>query len=225
VSRAGTERAGGAAEEAELDWLARGGFFVAPILVFSIMALGIFLERLWVLRRGYIIPEDKLKSVENLLVSKKIPDARARCQQIQSPVARIFLAGLNNYGAARPFVQEAMEDRGKAEALDLKKYLGLLQTIASVCPLLGLLGTVSGMIKVFDAISMTGVGNPGSLATGISEALISTAVGLSVAIPTYLAQRYLAGRSERFIHALEEYSTYLLNLLTGVPTQAGREEA
>ncbi len=208
-----------------MDWLARGGVFVAPILVLSIIALGIFLERLWVLRRRHIIPEDKLKSVENLLLRKKVPDARSRCQQIHAPVARIFLAGLNNYGASRPFVQEAMEERGKAEALDLKKYLGLLQTVASVCPLLGLLGTVSGMIKVFDAISMTGMGNPGSLATGISEALISTAVGLSVAIPTYMAQRYLVGRSERYIHALEEHSTYLLNLLTGMPSEIGKEEA
>jgi len=208
-----------------VDWLARGGIFVAPILVFSIVALGIFLERLWVLRRRHIIPEDKIKDVENLILRRKITDARSRCQQMSSPAARIFLTGLDNYGAERPFLQEAMEERGKAEALDLKKYLGLLQTIASVCPLLGLLGTVSGMIKVFDAISMTSMGNPGSLATGISEALISTAVGLSVAIPVYMGQRYLVGRSERLIHALEEHSTYLLNLLTGVAGEPRKEDA
>jgi biopolymer transport protein ExbB len=207
-----------------LDWLARGGFFVAPILVLSIIAVGIFLERLWVLRRKYILPEEKLKSVESLVLREKIPEARSRCQQIRSPMARIFISGLNNFGAQRPFIREAMEERGKAEAMDLKKYLGLLHTIASVCPLLGLLGTVSGMIKVFDAISMQGVGNPGSLATGISEALISTAVGLSVAIPVYMAQRYLLGRSDRFIHVLEEYSVYLLNLLTGVTTETWKEE-
>jgi len=208
-----------------LDWLARGGIFVFPVLVFSVLALGIFLERLWMLRRSQIIPEDKLKSVENLVLRSQIAEARARCQQIHAPVARILLAGLNHHGASRLLVQEAMEERGKAEALDLKKYLGLLQTIASVCPLLGLLGTVSGMIKVFDAISMVGVGNPGYLATGISEALISTAVGLSVAIPAYMAQRYLAGRSERFIHSLEEYSSYLLKLLTGLPRESGGGEA
>jgi len=212
-------------KEIALDWLARGGIFVAPILVFSIIALGIFLERLWVLRRRHIIPAEQIKDVENLILRRKITEARSRCQQIQSPAGRIFLAGLDNYGVERPLLQEVMEERGKAEALDLKKYLGLLQTIASVCPLLGLLGTVSGMIKVFDAISMTGMGNPGSLATGISEALISTAVGLSVAIPTYMAQRYLVGRSERFIHALEEHSTYLLNLLTGVTGEPGKDAA
>ena len=205
-----------------MDWLARGGIFVIPIFLFSVLALGIFLERLWVLRRSRILPGDELKNVEDLVRSNEMAEARAQCRQVRAPAARILLAGLNNHGAARPLVQEAMEERGKAEALDLKKYLGLLQTIASVCPLLGLLGTVSGMIKVFDAISMVGVGNPGYLATGISEALITTAMGLSVAIPTYMAQRYLSGRSERFIYSLEEYGTYLLKLLSGPPGESGR---
>ena len=198
-----------------MDWLQRGGIFVWPILILSVLALGIFLERLWVLRRRMIFQEDKLKSVENLIINGQITDARMRCQQAPSPLSRIVLAGLNNFGAERMILKEGMEERGKVEALELKKYLGLLQTIASVCPLLGLLGTVSGMIKVFDAISMEGVGNPGSLAGGISEALISTATGLCVAIPVFMGQRYLAGRSERFIHALEEYAAYALNLLTG----------
>jgi biopolymer transport protein ExbB len=116
-----------------------------------------------------------------------------------------------------------MEERGKAEALELKKYVGLLHTIASVSPLLGLLGTVSGMIKVFGAISVEGVGNPASLATGISEALITTAAGLTVAIPTFLGQRYLAARAERLVHMLEEYATYLLNLLPTSAPEGGED--
>jgi biopolymer transport protein ExbB len=207
-----------------VDWLVRGGFSVAPILVFSIVALGIFLERLWILRRGYLIPESGLKNVENLLLRKKIPEARAQCQQVHGPVARIFLAGLNKHGAPRPFIQEAMEEQGKAEAMDLKRYLGTLQTIASVCPLLGLLGTVSGMIKVFDVMSTEGMNNPGVFSAGISEALISTFVGLSVAIPTYMGQRYLMGRSARFIHVMEQHATYLLNLLTGPAAESRKEE-
>jgi biopolymer transport protein ExbB len=196
---------------------------MAPILAFSVVALGIFLERLWVLRRELVLPEEQVRELENLLRKKMIPEARIYCQQHPSPLARILFAGLQQYGNARHLIKENMEERGKAEALELKKYIGLLHTIASVSPLLGLLGTVSGMIKVFSTISVEGVGNPASLATGISEALITTAAGLTVAIPTFLCQRYLAGRAERLVHMLEEYATYLLNLL---PTSApeGEEE-
>ena len=206
-----------------MDWLVRGGILMAPILAFSVIALGIFLERIWVLRRSLILPEESLRELENLLRKKMIPEARTYCQQHPSPLARILFAGLQQHGNSRHLIKENMEERGKAEALELKKYIGLLHTIASVSPLLGLLGTVSGMIKVFSTISVEGVGNPGSLATGISEALITTAAGLTVAIPTFLGQRYLAGRAERLVHMLEEYATYLLNLL---PTSAsgGDEE-
>ncbi len=204
-----------------MDWLVRGGIMMAPIFVFSVIALGTFLERLWVLRRNLILPEEDLRELENFLRKKMIPEARTYCQQHPSPLARILFAGLQQYGNSRDLIKENMEERGKAEALDLKKYIGLLHTIASVSPLLGLLGTVSGMIKVFGTISIEGVGNPASLATGISEALITTAAGLTVAIPTFLAQRYLAARAERLVHMLEEYATYLLNLL---PTSAPKGE-
>jgi len=206
-----------------LDWLVRGGIMMAPILVFSVIALGTFLERLWVLRRDLILPEQDLRELENFLRKKMIPEARTYCQQHPSPLTRILFAGLQQYGNSRDLIKENMEERGKAEDLELKKYIGLLHTIASVSPLLGLLGTVSGMIKVFGTISVEGVGNPASLATGISEALITTAAGLTVAIPTFLGQRYLAARAERFMHMLEEYATYMLNLLPTSATGGGEE--
>jgi biopolymer transport protein ExbB len=209
-------------KERPLDWLVRGGIMMAPILVFSVIALGIFLERLWVLRRDLILPEEALRELENFLRKKMIPEARTYCQQHPSPL-RILFAGLQQYGNSRDLIKENMEERGKAEDLELKKYIGLLHTIASVSPLLGLLGTVSGMIKVFGTISVEGVGNPASLATGISEALITTAAGLTVAIPTFLGQRYLAARAERFMHMLEEYATYLLNLLPTSAPEGGGE--
>lgn len=206
-----------------MDWLVRGGIMMAPILVFSVIALGTFLERLWVLRRELILPEESLRQLENFLKKKMIPEARTYCQQHPSPLARILFTGLQQYGNSRDLIKENMEERGKAEDLELKKYIGLLHTIASVSPLLGLLGTVSGMIKVFGTISVEGVGNPASLATGISEALITTAAGLTVAIPTFLGQRYLAARAERFMHMLEEYATYLLNLLPTSAPEGGEE--
>ncbi len=193
-----------------------------PILAFSVIALGVFLERLWILRRGVVIPEETLREMEALLRKRMIPEAKTYCQQHPSPLARVLFAGLQHYGVSRLLMKENMEERGKAEALDLKKYIGLLSTIASVAPLLGLLGTVSGMIKVFGTISVVGVGDPGSLATGISEALITTAAGLTVAIPTFLCQRYLSSRAERLVHMLEEYATYMLNLLpVGTPEGEG----
>ena len=206
-----------------MDWLVRGGIMMAPILVFSVIALGTFLERLWVLRRNLILPEEDLRELENFLRKKMIPEARTYCQQHPSPLTRILFAGLQQYGNSRDLIKENMEERGKAEDLELKKYIGLLHTIASVSPLLGLLGTVSGMIKVFGTISVEGVGNPASLATGISEALITTAAGLTVAIPTFLGQRYLAARAERFMHMLEEYATYMLNLLPTSASGGGEE--
>jgi len=206
-----------------LDWLVRGGIMMAPILVFSVIALGTFLERLWVLRRSLILPEETVRELENFLRKKMISEARTYCQQHPSPLARILFAGLQQYGNPRHLIKENMEERGKAEDLELKKYIGLLHTIASVSPLLGLLGTVSGMIKVFGTISVEGVGNPASLATGISEALFTTAAGLTVAIPTFLGQRYLAARAERYVHMLEEYATYLLNLLPTSAPEGGEE--
>ena len=206
-----------------MDWLVRGGIMMAPILVFSVIALGTFIERLWVLRRNLILPEDAVRELEHFLRKRMIPEARTYCQQHPSPLARILFAGLQQYGNPRDLIKENMEERGKAEDLELKKYIGLLHTIASVSPLLGLLGTVSGMIKVFGTISVEGVGNPASLATGISEALITTAAGLTVAIPTFLGQRYLAARAERFMHMLEEYATYLLNLLPTSAPEGGEE--
>ncbi len=208
-----------------MDWVSRGGLFMVPILLLSVVAVGIFLERLWVLRKKLVFAPERLGDLEALLSRKKASEARGYCQRINTPVARICLAGLDNLDEPRSVIKESMEDRGRAEALELRKYCGSLQTIASVSPLLGLLGTVSGMIKVFDAISMEGVGNPGSLATGISEALITTAAGLCVAIPTFMAQRYLASRAEVLTHILEEYSSHMLKFLANMPGPTEKESS
>ena len=207
-----------------MDLLSRGGVFMIPIMLFSIVAVTVFLERLWMLRKRKVLPYEKLREVEVLIHRKQFTEARAICQQNKSPLAQIALAGLQYRVASRRVIQEKMEGKGKASAIELKKGIGLLQTIASVSPLLGLLGTVGGMIKVFDAISMEGVGNPGSLATGIAEALITTAAGLCVAIPTFLGQRYLSTRAAKFIHGLEDYAGHLLDLITGDYPEESEEE-
>jgi biopolymer transport protein ExbB len=195
-----------------------------PIMLFSIVAVTVFLERLWMLRKSKILPYEDLREVEVLIHRQQLTEARAICQQNKSPLAQIVLAGLQYRLASRRVIQEKMEAKGKASAIELRKGIGLLQTIASVSPLLGLLGTVGGMIKVFDAISMEGMGNPGSLATGIAEALITTAAGLCVAIPAFLAQRYLSNRAEKYIYGLEDYAGHLMDLITGDSPEGSEEE-
>lgn len=206
-----------------MDLLSRGGIFMIPIMLFSVVAVTVFLERLWMLRRRKILPYKDLHEVEVLIHKEQFPEARSICQQKKSPLAQIVLAGLQYRASPRRVIQEKMVASGKASAIALKKGIGLLQTIASVSPLLGLLGTVGGMIKVFDAISMEGVGNPGSLATGIAEALITTAAGLCVAIPTFLGQRYLSNRATKFIHGLEDYAGHVLDLITGDEPEESEE--
>jgi len=193
-------------------------------MLFSIVAVTVFLERVWMLRKSKVLPYEDLREVEVLIHRQQLTEARAICQQNKSPLAQIVLAGLQYRLASRRVIQEKMEAKGKASAIELRKGIGLLQTIASVSPLLGLLGTVGGMIKVFDAISMEGMGNPGSLATGIAEALITTAAGLCVAIPAFLAQRYLSNRAEKYIYGLEDYAGHLMDLITGDSPEGSEEE-
>jgi len=184
-----------------------------PIILCSIVALAVFLERLWVLRRQHIIPEEFIYNIERLLKMKKISDAISLCQDGHSSIAKIFLAGLKNAGRGIWLVKEAVEERGGREALTLEKHVGILSTIANLTPLLGLLGTVSGMIKTFNVISVQGVGNPSQLAGGIAEALITTATGLCIAIPTLVCYRILKDKAQSLIFEMEENSIRLIEIL------------
>lgn len=184
-----------------------------PIIFCSIVALGVFLERLWVLRRKKIIPEDFIRNVEDLLRKRKLSEAVFLCQSDMSSIAKIFLAGLRNTGKGMWLVKQAIEERGTREATVLEKNVGILSTVANLSPLLGLLGTVSGMIKTFNAISVQGIGNPAPLAGGIAEALITTAAGLCVAIPTLVCYRFVKDKASSLIFEMEENSIRLVELM------------
>jgi biopolymer transport protein ExbB len=184
-----------------------------PIVLCSIIALAVFLERLRVLRRKHIIPGEFIRQVEELLKRQKISEAIFLCQGDTSSIARIFLAGLKNSGRGLWLVKEAIEERGGREAIVLEKHVGILATIANLTPLLGLLGTVSGMIKTFNAISVQGVGNPGPLAGGIAEALITTAAGLCIAIPTLVCHRIVKDKAESLIFEMEENSIRIIEIM------------
>lgn len=197
------------------DFVVKGGVLMIPIALCSIIALAIFLERLWSLRRSRVIPRDFLIEIEDLIRREKIPEAITRCRKDNSSMANIIVAGIRNFGKRREIVKESIEEIGRREAATLERYINVVGTISAIAPLLGLLGTVFGMIKAFNVISIQGVGNPSSLAGGISEALITTAAGLVVAIPTFVLYRYLANKADDLIVEMEEHSIRMVDLLKG----------
>jgi biopolymer transport protein ExbB len=201
------------------DLISKGGVVMYPIILCSIIALGVFLERLWVLRRKNIIPGEFIRNVEEQVKNQKISEAIFLCQGDQSSIAKIFLAGLKNAGRGMWLVKEAIEEMGGREGVILEKHVGILSTIANLTPLLGLLGTVSGMIKTFNVISLQGVGNPALLAGGISEALITTATGLCVAIPTLVCYQILKDKAEALIFEMEENSLKIIEIIENFSIQ------
>lgn len=196
-----------------VDFIIKGGFFMYPILICSILSLAIFLEKLWVLRVKKIIPPQFLIDVEHMLRSEKINESISLCKETDTPLSRILLNGIKNYGKRREEIKEIIEEVGKREAAYLDKYVETLGTIASVATLLGLLGTISGMIKIFSVIAHYQVVNPSMLAGGISEALYTTAAGLSVAIPTIIFYRYISNKSDSLILEMEEYCLSMAELI------------
>ena len=196
-----------------IDLIVKGGIFMYPIFFCSIVALAIFLDRLWVLRRDNIIPEEFIGQVKELLKKHKLSDAHLLCKNDQSPIAKVFFVGFKNTQKGMWLVKESIEERGSREAIILEKNIGILSTVAKLTPLLGLLGTVSGMIKTFNVISVQGIGNPAPLAGGIAEALITTAAGLCVAIPTLVCHRFLKDKVDALVFEMEENSIRLVELM------------
>ncbi|MFH1435537.1 MAG: MotA/TolQ/ExbB proton channel family protein [Pseudomonadota bacterium] len=197
-------------------FLAKGGPVMVPIMLGSIIALAIFLERMWVLRKSVIAPDGFTQKVNILLKSGKRQEAITLCQSNQTPLARILLAIIGREGAHDEEIQGLVEDMGKRESLQLGRYVEALGTIAAVEPLLGLLGTVTGLIRAFQQVvysSGQGAVDPSKLATGIWEALITTAAGLIVAIPCYIGYKYLAARADSFTAALEEGASTIYQFL------------
>jgi biopolymer transport protein ExbB len=196
-----------------LDFIISGGPLMIPIILCSIIALGVFLERLFYLRRKKIIPEDLLRDVEDLLKTDRVNDVLALLRRDRSPMARIFLAAMKNYGKSRETIKVAVEEIGGQEAEYLNKYVVVLSVIAQVSPLLGLLGTVQGMIQVFNKVVSGSVADPSQMAGGISVALITTAGGLTVAIPALIGYHYLLGKANDLILDMQQYSIGLVELI------------
>ncbi len=192
-----------------------GGWLMWPILACSVVAMAIILERLWSLRRRRVMPPGLLEQVWQWQRDQTLSPERIQSLSQGSPLGRLLSAGLINRNHSREVMKEAINDVGRQVVADLERYLNTLGTIASVSPLLGLLGTVFGMIDIFTVIIDAGVGNPGVLAGGISEALLTTAAGLTVAIPSLMFHRYFNGRVNQFALAMEEEALNLVEVIKG----------
>ncbi len=194
----------------------KGGIVMYPILFCSVLTFAIFLEKMWSLRRSNVIPENFLKEVEEFLRVGKHNEALALCSASNSSIARIIYAGLKRIGKNVEQIKEAVSDQGRQEAILMERYLTTLGTIAGVSPLLGLLGTVTGMIKTFNVLALSKkLGDPGMLSAGISEALITTAAGLIVAIPSFILYKYFSSRVDRLVVKMEGISLKFIELLRG----------
>lgn len=210
----------------------KGGMVMYPIVLGSVLALGLFLERLWALRRERVIPEGFRRRVRTLVKAGKLSEAEVLCQENGSALASIIGTGLKEAGKSRAEIKEAVTDVGRREVTHLERFVDFLGTIAAVEPLMGLLGTVTGLIRAFQRVeAQAGRGggvNPGDLAGGIWEALITTAGGLIVAIPAYIGYRYLLGRISTLVVEMEEDSLEVADLIarSGSPDpQAAAPEA
>lgn len=192
-----------------------GGWLMWPIMACSIVAMAIVLERLWAYRSSKVVPGGLLPQIWQAEQSQQIDGSYLSDLRAHSPLGRILAAGLANRRKSREVMKEAIEEEGHQVVHELERYLNTLGTIAAITPLLGLLGTVIGMIKVFTAITDAGVGNPAVLAGGISEALITTAAGLSVAIPALMFHRYLSGRVDKLVVQMEEQAIKMVAVLHG----------
>ncbi|MDP4917034.1 MAG: MotA/TolQ/ExbB proton channel family protein [Haliea sp.] len=196
-----------------LELITAGGWLMVLILLCSILALAICIERLYTLNAKKISPPHLLATVWKQLKAGELDTVRLRSLRQSSPLGRILAAGLANTNHGRDVMKESIQDAASHVVHELERYLNTLGTIAAVAPLLGLLGTVVGMIKVFAQIMAQGTGNASALAGGISEALITTAAGLAVAIPALVMHRYFVGRIDVIVVGLEQETIKLMDAL------------
>jgi len=209
-----------------IEVLVLGGPLMVPILLASVVALAVFLARGWSLRASRVRPGALIQAIEADLDAGRVEDALARCRGSDAPLARVWAAGLVRPAAFRAERKERMEEVGRREVARLERWVGVVGVIASIEPLLGLLGTVTGMIGVFQGVVADGVGDPATLASGIWGALSTTAAGLSTGIPAFVAWRSLAGLVDRRADELETHAVALLDRTSHAASgTAGAEEA
>ena len=188
----------------------QGGIIMIPLVLCSIIALAIIIEKFITLKRKKVIVPEIVSVIENLKTPADIDLAVSICEKNKGVFSNISMIGLKNTELPKDEIREMFADQGRQEVRTLEKGIGVLETIAAISPLLGLLGTVLGMFKAFDVISAEGMKQSQALAGYISEALITTVVGLSIGIPTLVAYNYFTNRAENLVLDIEKYSNELV---------------
>jgi len=196
-----------------LEIIYAGGWLMVPIIFCSILAVAIIAERSWALRSRNVIPSGVGEQVEEWAARHELDKRHIDQLRNSSALGRVLASALASRHRPREMIKESVEDTGRHVVHELERFLNTLGTIAGISPLLGLLGTVIGMIKVFSAIMAHGVGNANALAGGISEALITTAAGLCVAIPSFFFYRYFKGKVDAYVVSMEEQAISLIEAI------------
>ncbi len=195
------------------DVLEKGGWLVYPLVLLFVWSLYIIVVKAAGLRRARVIKHDAIEEIEKLLIKRRIPEATAYCKQHSVPMTRVLLAAILNYEKDENELKDVLEEAGRQEIPVIRRHLTALGTIASVAPLLGLLGTVLGMISVFTTLSQDTAVNAGMLAGGISEALVTTALGMVVAVPALTSYNYFISRVQNLIIEMERISLHMVAVL------------
>lgn len=204
----------------------QGGPFMHPLLIFSLAALVFTIERFWALWRARINTQEFIGRVRTALLKRRnVKEAITVCEEYQGPIANIMKAGLIKYGRPQEEIERTIEAASAHELARLERGLGVLATVANVAPLVGFLGTVSGMINSFDALAQAGLSNPALVARGISEALITTAGGLVVAVPTLIFFNYFTTQIGRFVLEMETAANVLLETYAEMESPSGPDVA
>ena len=200
-------------------FLVKGGVLMIPLLICSILSLAIVIEKLFTLKKSKVIIPEVKSVVENISSEDDIPLALSVCSKHQGVLSNLIILVLSHKKTSHAIMREELSDSGRQEIRSLETGLGILETVAAIAPVLGLLGTVLGMIKVFSVISVQGVGEASALSGGISEALITTAVGLSVGIPALIFYNYFSSKAEALILDIENICNILLKKINSFQTK------
>jgi len=207
-----------------VEYFNQGGIMMWPLLFFSLLALTVIIERFITLKKAKINVSEFLTRIRKaLLVNRNVKEAIKICEQHRGPVASVMKAGLLRYGHSRDDIEKTIENAGLYELDRLEKWMGVLATTSSVAPMCGFLGTVTGMIKSFATLASQGLSNPGAVAAGISEALLTTATGLFIAIPAQLAYNWYTTKINRFVRDIETATNMLMETFVEMGSLEGAE--
>jgi len=197
------------------EFISQGGTVMYILLATSVLSVSIIFERFWSLRASVVVPTKDIAKVEDAVREDRVDEALELCRNNNTAMSRILWVALKNRGVKRSIMKEILEEVGRQEVAHLERFIGVLALVAAISPLLGLLGTVIGMIEVFQVISVEGVGKADVLAAGISKALNTTAMGMVVAIPTLVAYRYFEAKVNQYVVEIEQHALYFIDLLKG----------